>query len=230
MKYYLGIDLGTTGTKTILFDENGKTLGKGYKSYELISFADGFFEERAEDWYDAVIATVKAATEGFSADICAISFSAQGGSFLFADENRLPLTNAITWMDRRAAKEAEDISDAYFAKIKKRPDASNMIAKYLWVKNNMPEAFSKTKYVLSTSDYIYMRITGKAVIDYTSAAMMGVYDTEKNAYDEELIALAELDKSKFSKIVKAGDFIGYCNEDFLRETGLKGRDHGGYFN
>ncbi len=225
MKYYLGIDLGTTGTKTILFDECGKALGKGYKSYELISSADGFFEERAEDWYDAVVETVRMATENFHGEISSMSFSAQGGSFLFCDEKNgepIPLTNAITWMDRRASKEAEALKDSFFAITGKIPNSSNMLAKYLWVKNNMPETFEKAKYVLSTSDYIYMKITGKAVIDYTSAAMMGVYNTAENRYDERLLSLVGLDESRFPKIVTAGDFIGCANKEFLERTGLSG--------
>jgi len=226
MKYYLGIDLGTTGTKTILFDENGTPLGKGYKSYELLSSADGFFEERAEDWYSAVVDTVKLATENFSGEISAMSFSAQGGSFLFCDVKDgtpVPLTNAITWMDRRATKEAEALGDAYFNLTQKKMDSSNMLAKYLWVKNNMKDAFEKAKYVLSTSDYIYMKVTGDAVIDHTSAAMMGVYDTELNGYDERLASLVGLSTDKFPRIVKGGDFIGYANDEFLRDTGLSGR-------
>lgn len=226
MRYYLGIDLGTTGTKTILFDESGKALGKGYSSYELLSPQEGFFEERAEDWYYAVIESVKCACKDFSGEIRAISFSAQGGSFLFANvENGvpIPLTNAITWMDRRAENEALAIRDAYFTVTGKYPDASNMVAKYLFVKNNMPSAFEKAKYVLSTSDYIYMKITGKAAIDYTSAAMMGVYDSSANDYDEKLLSLAGLDKSKFPPIVAPGDFLGYANGEFLEKTGLSGK-------
>ncbi|MBO7214140.1 MAG: gluconate kinase, partial [Clostridia bacterium] len=107
MNYYLGIDLGTTGTKSILFDDSGNVVGKGYKSYGLITPREKFFEQSVEEWYDAVVSTVKDATVGFSGKIKAMSFSAQGGSFLFAsvdkDGQPIPLTNAITWMDKRAA-------------------------------------------------------------------------------------------------------------------------------
>ena len=226
MKYYLGIDLGTTGTKTILFNENGVPCGKGYKSYELLTPRESFFEERPLDWYSAVVDTVKAATKDFSGEIRAISFSAQGGSFLFADVKNgepIPLTNAITWMDRRAEKEAEALAKAYFDLTGKAMDSSNMLAKYLYVKNNMPEAFANSKYVLSTSDYIYMKITGEGVIDYTSAAMMGVYDTKREEYDERLIRLVGLKPENFPEVKRPGEFIGYANEKFLSDTGLSGK-------
>ncbi len=226
MKYYLGIDLGTTGTKSILFDDNGDVIGKGYKGYPLITPSENFFEQDAEEWYDAVVESVKEATKDFSGEITAMSFSAQGGSFLFADVDEngqpIPLTNAITWMDKRAEVEAEILKDDYYKLTGKSMGASNMLAKYLWVKNNLPDAFNKAKFVLSTSDYVYLKITGKAVIDYTSAAMMGVYDVDLNDYDERLISLAGLSVEKFPKIVQAGEFIGYANEKFMKETALKG--------
>ena len=226
MNYYLGVDLGTTGTKSILFDDSGNVVGKGYKGYGLITPCENFFEQKAEDWYDAVISSVREATENFSGEIKAMSFSAQGGSFLFADvdgEGRpIPLTNAITWMDKRAEKEADILKDEYYALTGNRMGASNVLAKYLWVKNNMPEVFKKSKYVLSTSDYIYMMLTGSAVIDYTSAAMMGVYDNDLNAYNQKLIELVGLKVENFPKVVQAGEFIGYANAEFLEKTALKG--------
>ena len=221
MKYYLGIDLGTTGTKTILFDENG-----GYESYELISPKENYFEQNAEDWYRAVVNTVRHATADFKGEIAAMSFSAQGGSFLFCDVvngEPKPLTSAVTWMDRRAKEEAEELNEVYFIKKGKPVDSSNMLAKYLWVKKNMKEAFENAKYVLSTSDYIYMKITGRAAIDYTSAAMMGVYNPNTESYDGELISLTGLKESHFPKIVKPGEFLGYANEKFLSDVGLSGK-------
>ena len=226
MNYYLGVDLGTTGTKSILFDEAGNVIGKGYKEYGLITPKDGFFEQNAEDWYDAVISSVKDATNGFDGEIKAMSFSAQGGSFLFANVIKgkpIPLTNAITWMDKRAEKEAEVLKEKYFEITGNKIGPSNMLAKYLWVKFNMPSAFNEAKLVLSTSDYIYMKLTGVAVIDYTSAAMMGVYDGETNSYNQHLLNLVGLKVENFPKIVKAGDFIGFANDEFMEKTGLKGK-------
>ena len=63
MKYFLGIDLGTTGTKSMLFNENGDVLGRGYKSYELISTQATYYEQNPEDWYLAVCQSVKEALD-----------------------------------------------------------------------------------------------------------------------------------------------------------------------
>ncbi len=227
MKFYLGIDLGTTGTKTILFDESGKVLGKGYKGYDLITPKDGFFEQKAEDWYDAVVQSTKQAIENFDGEVDGMSFSAQGGSFLFvdidSDGNIIPLTNAITWMDKRAENEAIELNKTATDLGGNKFGASSMVAKYLWFKNNAPSVYERAKYVLSTSDYIYARLTNKFVIDYTSAAMMGVYDPDTNDYSEKMISLACLKQENFPKIVQAGEKIGSASDEFKNQTGLKGK-------
>ncbi len=226
IKGYLGVDLGTTGTKAILFDENDNVLGKGYESYKLITPAEKFFEQNAEDWYQAVVNSVKTAVKDFDGEILGMSFSAQGGSFLLADVdkagNLIPLTNALTWLDNRADKEAQENNEAYFALTGGKLTAGSAISRLFWLKKNMPDEFSKTKLVLSTSDYIYYKLTGKAVIDYTSAAMMAVYDAEKNDWDTKLIELVGLNKLQFPKVIGAGELIGKANQEFLAATGIKG--------
>ena len=226
IKGYLGIDLGTTGTKAILFDENDNVLGKGYESYKLITPAEKFFEQNAEDWYNAVVNSVKTATKDFDGEICGMSFSAQGGSFLLADidENGklIPLTNALTWLDNRAGEEAKENSEGFFAITGGKLVAGSAISRLFWLKKHMPNEFAKTKLVLSTSDYIYYMLTGKAVIDYTSAAMMSVYDGEKNDWNDKLIEFTGLSVSQFPKVIGAGELIGKASQDFLLATGIKG--------
>ncbi|MBE7082986.1 MAG: hypothetical protein E7373_00100 [Clostridiales bacterium] len=225
-KGFLGIDLGTTGTKSILFDENDNVLGRGYQSYGLITPFDKFYEQNAEDWYDAVVNTVKTATKDFDGEIEGISFSAQGGSFLLCDldENGkiIPLTNALTWLDIRADKEAEELGEVYKKLTGKKLGAGSGLSRLLWLKKNCPNEFAKTKLVLSTSDYIYYKMTGKAVIDYTSAAMVGVFDNENLSWDERLLALVGMNSEQFPKIASAGELIGVCNQEFLSKTLLKG--------
>ncbi len=227
MKGYLGVDLGTTGTKAILFDESGNVLGKGYKSYKLITPADKFFEQNAQDWYDAVVESVKTATSGFNGEITGMSFSAQGGSFLLADIDAdgklIPLTNALTWLDNRAGAEAIELGDKHFELTGRKLTAGSAISRLSWLKKHNPIEFSKTKLVLSTSDYIYYMLTGNAVIDYTSAAMMAVFDGETLDWDSKLVELTGLSLSQFPKVIGAGELIGQANQEFLSATGIKGK-------
>lgn len=225
IKGYLGVDIGTTGTKSILFDEEGNVLGRGYQSYELITPFDNFFEQNAEEWYNAVVNTIKTAIKDFDGELVGMSFSSQGGSFLLCDidenHNLIPLTNALVWLDNRAKKEADEVADKVFALTGKKISASSGISRLLWLKKNCPDAFNRTKLVLSTSDYIYYKLTGKAVIDYTSAAMIDVFDTQNHCWSEKLLDIIGMNVNQFPMIVGAGDLIGTCKEEFLSVTGLK---------
>ena len=204
MKYYLGIDLGTTGTKTLLLDEDGKVLGKGYKGYNLITPKENFYEQSPNDWYDAVLETVRLSTVNFIENISALSVSAQGGSFVFCDVDEkgelIPLTNAITWLDRRAGLEAKELSEKAFEFLSVKLGAGSVLAKVLWVKKYYPDILRKTKLILSTSDYIYYKLTGRAVIDYTSAAMMGFFDNDNFCYNDKLLELFGLFERKNKRI------------------------------
>lgn len=226
MKHYLGIDLGTTGTKTLLFNEKGEVLGKGYQGYGLITPEDNIYEQSPEAWYDAVITSVKLATADFNGEITGLSVSAQGGSFTFCDVGSngelIPLTNAVTWLDKRAGVEAEELREEFSKISSKRLGAGSVIAKILWFKKHKPEVIKNTKLILSTSDYIYYKLTGKAVIDYTSAAMMGVFDNDNVCYDKALLDLVGISESLLPKILTAGELIGVAGSDFLSKTGLYG--------
>ena len=227
MKYYLGIDLGTTGTKTLLFNEKGEVLGKGYKGYGLITPEANIYEQSPEAWYDAVIESIKLATAEFEGEIEGASVSAQGGSFAFCDVdvngNLIPLTNAVTWLDKRAGVEAEELKEEVSKVSKSKLGPGSVLAKFLWFKKHKPEVIKNTKLILSTSDYVYYKLTGKAVIDYTSAAMMGAFDNDNLTWNEDLLSIVGLDKSVFPTVLKAGDLIGFANGEFMKKTGLKGK-------
>ncbi len=228
MKYFLGIDLGTTGTKSMLFNENGDVLGRGYKSYELISTQASYYEQNPEDWYSAVCESVKEALNGKDYPIEALSFSAQGGSFFLADldknKNVVPLTNALTWMDVRASKQREELIQILGEDFSKSSGISIgpglQACKIKWFKDNEPELLKKTKIILTTSDYIYYKLTNKFVIDYTSVAITGLFDIKNFRYNKKVLDAISIDESVLPKPVLAGEFIGYATKSALKDLGL----------
>ncbi len=227
IKGYIGVDLGTTGTKSILFDENGKVLRKGYKGYELITPQESYFEQNAYDWYGAVVCTVKEAVKEFDGQVLGISFSAQGGSFILADIDKdgelIPLTNALTWLDNRATEEAKELSEKAYSIAGLKLGAGSSLCRLLWLKKHCPNEYKKTKIILTTSDYIYYMLTGKKVIDYTSAYMMDIFDGEKLCWNNSLLELVGLNETQLPKPISAGEYLGDCSQEFLSATGLKGQ-------
>ncbi len=228
-KAYLGIDLGTTGTKSMLFDENNNVLGRGYVGYELISPFDRAFEQNPEDWVKAVYGSIREAVGEEKYEIVSLSVSAQGGSFFFADLDEkgevVPLTNAYTWMDKRAGKESEELKamfpeDYFYSRTGSRLSPGSMPARVLWAKKNIPEIVGRAKMLISTSDYVYYKLTGKKVIDYTSAAMMDVYNVNNRAYDKELLSAIGLSEENLPTLLEAGEIIGEILPEVAEAIGI----------
>ena len=109
---YLSIDLGTTGCRSIIFDDKLKEISSSYSEYSLITGKNGIVEQDANLWWELTLKTSISAIEksGVSAEsIDGISISSQGISVVPVDKNANPLDNAISWLDTRAEKEAEHI-------------------------------------------------------------------------------------------------------------------------
>ena len=107
--YLLGIDVGTSGTKSIIFDLKGNIISKAYAEYSLITPEPGWFEQDPEVWWNATIKTIKNAIEKASikaSEINCIGLSGHTNTPSFIDKSGKPLYHSIVWMDRRAEKQA----------------------------------------------------------------------------------------------------------------------------
>jgi len=125
----LGIDVGTTGTKSLLFSEEGKLIANAYQGYDLVTPQVGWSEQRPDDWWNAIVKTVNeviaAAGEGAGKRVAGISLSLQGGTFAPVDKDMKPLHNAFVWNDHRCEEEREEF-------LKEFGDASLMYKKTGW--------------------------------------------------------------------------------------------------
>ena len=190
MKYVLGIDVGTTGTKTLLIRRDGEVVGSGYQGYELITDKGGIVEQDAQAWWKAVVFATKTAIKDLpdKSQIVALSLSTQGGSSLLVDKNNTPLGNSLTWMDSRAEPEKEEIAQAFgYDGIYKKtgwPLHSTLDAsKLLWHKKHNAQALAKTDKYVSTIEYINTKMTGECIVDPTNGAIRQLIDIETSEWD-----------------------------------------------
>lgn len=104
MRYLLGVDLGTSGTKTVLFDETGKVIASRTVEYPLLQPKNGWAEQDPKFWYDATIESVKAVllqSKVNSDDVVALSIAGQMHGLVMLDKDGNVLRNAILWCDAR---------------------------------------------------------------------------------------------------------------------------------
>jgi sugar (pentulose or hexulose) kinase len=126
---FLGCDIGTTGTKTMLFNEQNDAVGRGYKAYDLFTPFENAYEQNPEDWYLSLKQSIKEAVKESELEVKALSVSAQGGSFFLADIDKngkvIPLCPALTWMDARSGEEFEEVKQV----LSKEVNTSDLTAK-----------------------------------------------------------------------------------------------------
>ncbi len=230
-RFTIGIDVGTTGTKSLLFTENGEVVAHAYRSYSLLTSRVGYSEQNAEDWWHAIVETVREITLGrdVSDKVCAISLSTQGGTLVPADKNGNALRPAIVWNDARCTEQREKYiaevgePDTMYQKTGWKLGRTLLALEIRWLRENEPEIFDKTDMFLSVPDYVSMKMTGIAAIDPSNAGINQLSNIRCGKYDEELLKFAGISENQLPKIVRSGDVIGNLTENAARELGLSTR-------
>ena len=230
-QYILGIDVGTTGTKTLLFSAVGDLLGHAYRSYETSAPQVGYSEQDPEDWWRAVCETVRevCAAPDVAEGVAAISLSLQGGTVVPVDEELRAVRPAIVWNDLRCGAQRE-------AYLKEVGDAKGMYEmsgwqldpqlpalQIRWMRDNEPELFAKTDMFLTVPDYISKKMTGIAAVDLSDAGINQLCDIRRGCYDEKILHFAGITEAQLPKIVRSGDVIGNLTAQAAAELGLTTR-------
>lgn len=227
-QYLLGIDVGTTGTKCLLFSAGGALLGHAYRPYALHAPKVGLSEQNAEDWWQAVVQTVRevCADPAIAQNVTAISLSLQGGTLVPVDENMEPLRPAMVWNDIRCGQQKQEFlqqcgtaREIYektgWALIDGLP-----LLQVRWMRENEPELFGKTAMFLTVPDYISMKMTGIPAADLSDAGINQFIDIQKADYDDNLLAFAGIKRQQLPKLVRSGEVIGPLTEKAAAELGL----------
>lgn len=228
--YIIGLDVGTTGTKAALIDEKGNILGKGYQEYNLTAGDGGRIEQSADAWWDAAVFSVREAVKGIDdkTQIRAIGMSTQGSTMVAVDKYFNTLCPAITWMDKRASKEAKYINDTiggengYNAYLKTgwSTGASTDSAKIIWMRENMKDVYEKAHSFVSTVEFMNFKLTGNNVIDPTNGTIRGLVNTTTGQYDDQLIACVGVEKNRLPEIMPTGALVGKLTKKAASELNL----------
>lgn len=225
-RYLIGIDVGTTGTKAMLFAASGACLKTAYQDYAISTPQVGRVEQSPEDWWQAVGKTVREVSRGCEDEVLALSVSTQGGTLVCADKDGHPLTPAFVWNDSRCKKQAEAFSaqfgsDAMYQKTGWALFSGMPAMQIRWVKENLPDIFCNTALFLTVPDFLSFKMTGKAALDYSNAGINQLIDVREGRYDKAILDFAGIDESRLPALVPSGAVIGDLTQqaaDFLGLT------------
>lgn len=229
MSYFLGIDVGTSGTKTLVMNEAGKILAEATKNYPLHSPKPLWTEQDPEDWWRATVATVRAVVKKAklkAADVKAIGLSGQMHGSVFLDKKNQVIRPALLWNDQRTATECDEIERRAGGRKKliqmvANPALTGFTApKILWLRNKEPRNFEKLKKVLLPKDDVRRRMTGEFATDVSDASGMLLLDVAKRNWSKKLLSALELDEDLLAECYESEEPTGALTKQAAAELGL----------
>jgi xylulokinase len=234
--FLVGCDVGTGGTKAAVMDVEGTVLGSHFVEYPLITSKTpqerfpGAKAEHDPEWYwNAVGDTIRVSIKQSKVnpkDIRGVSVSALSPACILVDKQLRPLQNAHIWMDRRATVECDwlraHIGEERVFKLSANPiDPYYATTKLMWEKANRPDLYNQTYKFQTAADYPCMKLTGKAVTDYSNASLIGIaFDVVNRKWDKQLIEEIGLDPDKFPEAYPCDEVIGEVTREAAERTGL----------
>lgn len=228
MAYLIGVDLGTSGTKTVLFAEDGTVAASCTIEYPLYQPQNGWAEQDPLDWWNAVCGTTKAviAKAGISAsEIKGVGLSGQMHGLVMLDKSGNVLRKSIIWCDQRTAKECEEITQKVGAenliKITANPALTGFTAsKIMWVKNKEPEIYEKCAHILLPKDFIRYKLTGEFATEVSDASGMQLLDVPNRKWSDQVLDALQIEKSLLGKVYESPEITGKVTKAASDLTGL----------
>lgn len=219
-----GLDIGTTGCKLTVFDDQGTYLDKAYLSYPVSRKTSGH-EINVNGILESVYAVITKMADKYP-EIGGIGITSFGETFVMTDIDGTPLHNAMLYTDSRGQDEcrylAEKLGSKRIASITGvKPHEMYSIPKIMWIKRSHPEIYKKCKYIFLIEDFIVFHLTGKRQIDYSLASRTMGFDIQFLRWSEEIFEAADIDLSLMSETVPTGTVAGNVTESTASRTGLR---------
>lgn len=207
MKYVIGIDLGTSGLKSIVVNTDGKVVKEDHVKYETSHEKSGYSEMAPEKWYEATIESLNRLLSGeYAADIGGISFSGQMHGLVLIDEAGEVIRPAILWNDTRTSEECreiiEDIGlDSLLDQVQNTVLEGFTLSKLMWVKKNEPQNFEKIHKFMLPKDYVIYRLTGNVHTEPSDAAGTVMFDVKEGRWSRPLMEQLGLDEDICPEVI-----------------------------
>jgi len=224
----IGIDVGTTSTKAVIFDLFGKELARANSQpYRNYTPNPGWVEQDPEELWQALLATIRSVIQAVPGkiNVLALSMAVQSGSLIPADQHGHPVYPLITWLDGRAEEIVNEWKDQG-QQLWVKPLSGWSIYPSLclptiaWLKKHSPEVVQETKVYFSVNDFLAFRLTGKFVTNPSNAGGMQLVEIQTAQWSQELCDLAGIQKENLCEILPSGVIIGQVLPDICDSTGL----------
>lgn len=225
--YSMGVDIGTTSTKAVLFSEKSEIIYQSSVEYPLLTPEPKTAEQDPEEIMDAVVTVIRKVTKESGIDneqITVISFSAAMHSLIAVDEGGKALTSSITWADQRSEPYAKHLKEtngqALYEKTGTPIHPMTPLTNIMWLKEEKPDIFSKASRFIGIKEYVFYRFFHEYVVDYSIASATGLFNIYNLDWDEEALHTAGITEDKLSKIVPTTEVFTQMDNKFRESMGI----------
>ncbi|MDA7025131.1 gluconokinase [Bacillus sp. CLL-7-23] len=224
--YMLGIDIGTTSTKAVLFNEKGDIIQKEQICYPLYTPDISTAEQNPEEIFQAVItAAANIMKQRPQKKLSFVSFSSAMHSVIAMDQHDQPLTPCITWADNRSESWAQQIKEERNGQeVYKRTGTPihpmSPLSKLAWIVNERPEIALKAKKYIGIKEYIFKKLFDQYVIDYSLASATGMMNLKSLDWDDQALTIAGVKRHHLSKLVPTTAIFQNCHRGFAKQMSI----------
>lgn len=220
------LDIGTSSIRSILYSDQGEKLYTDQLGYSPDYSSDGQVEQSPSDWINGMEKTIGACTAFAAAKgekVLAVSVTSQRSSVILIDEKNQPIGKAMMWQDKRPLQVFEQLkpyNQRIFELAGSRINPVFSGSKMLWIRQFKPELYKQAKRLVVIPDYVIYQMTGNWVTDATYGSRSLLMNLKERRWDEELLALFQVDKEKLCTLIEPGSIAGYVTKECAARTGL----------
>ena len=228
---FLGIDCGTQGTKALLVDKEGRSLGRGYFKHPLIERESGAREQEPQWWIDALKHSVLQALDGsHNVPVVAIGVSGQQHGLVVLDEEFRVIRPAKLWNDTETAEENSALVEmlggaaACIKRFGIVPLTGYTVSKLLWIQRREPANFERIRHILLPHEYLNFWLTGNMFAEYGDASGTGYFDVRRREWATEVLEKIDGGSHKLEKCLPAfklpQESVGKLRREVAEELNL----------
>lgn len=226
MKYYIGIDLGTSAVKLLLMDQEGNVVNIVSREYPLYFPQPGWSEQNPEDWWEQTKEGIRELVSNVDRDqVAGISFGGQMHGLVILDQDDQVIRPAILWNDGRTGAQTDYLNQVIGKDVLSKYTANIAFAgftapKILWVKEHEPENFARICKIMLPKDYLAYKMTGVHSCDYSDASGMLLLDVEHRCWSKEMLEICHVSEAQMPQLFESYETVGTLTEEAARELGL----------
>jgi xylulokinase len=228
--FFLGIDVGTGGTRALVIDEGGHVIASATEEHQAFASPQiGWAEQDPRDWWRACGGAVhKALAQGRlrGDQISCVGLSGQMHGAVLLDEQARVVRPALIWCDVRTEKQSRDltakIGAARLIQLTCNPALTNFtLTKCLWVRENEPANWSKVRSLMLPKDYVRFELTGERATEVADASGTLLLDVAHRRWSTEILGLVEMDASLLPTLYESPEICGRISAAGAAATGLR---------